>query len=253
MNRNILQKFILGCDPECIHSKVVIAPCWSPQSVGVNACRLISKSPCEIWECIADREIFTYIVCGPGASFCADIVMALENTRCSRLLFLGSSGSLDRGISIGDIGIPAELVSGEGASRYIQKNVWTDLFGKRQRVDEGLHGRLSVIGKKEAAKYGVGCFEGAGISVDSIFSQYQHISCFQSLKCSYIDMEASAFAFAAAQIGASSAVVFCISDNVAAGEPLYAVSEEKTCFRKEIRRKVMPQLIRGFLRSGYDD
>ena len=250
MDREILQKFILGCELECIHSRILIAPSWSPESVGIENSRLISKSACEIWECVLDGELFTYIVCGVGACLCADIVMALQNTKCERILFLGSAGSLDSKIDIGDIGIPDEVICGDGASRYMQEDLLIDLFGKRICTTKGLHKQILIAAQESAERCGVKSFGGVGISVESIFSQYQHLSYFDSLQCSYIDMEASAFLVAATKADIKSAIVFCISDNVKHEEPLYSVSRERTNFRKEIRRRVMPQIICTFLKGG---
>lgn len=247
MDRKGLQKFILGCDLECIHSKVLIAPCWSFESVGIENYKLISKSGCEIWECELAGEKFTYIVCGVGAAFCADVVMALQNTKCERILFLGSAGSLDSNINIGDIGVPNAVISGEGASRYLQEELEADMFGKSTSVTQKIHQTLVTVGKETAEKHGVKLFEGAGISVESIFSQYRHLEYFERLKCSYVDMEASAFLFAAEKANIERAIIFCISDNVKNEEPLYLVSEKRTEFRKKIRKKVMPQMIQAFL------
>ena len=250
MSKEKLQKFILGCDPTCIQPKVIIAPCWTPESVGIENSELISNSACQIWECVLEQETITYIVCGVGASFCADVVMALQGTSCKRILFLGSAGSLKSELDIGDIGIPNSIICGEGASRYLQEELTTDLFGKEICTSSSLQTHLFAVANKCVEEVGVNCFEGVGVSVESIYSQYRHLAQFEQSGCSYIDMESSAFLYAANKIGVERAVAYCISDNVKNNEALYEVTEARTNYRKQIRRKVMPQIIRAFLKGG---
>lgn len=252
MSKDKITKFILGCDPQYIQTKVILAPCWTPESVGIEDCKLISNSGCRIWECVLEKEKITYIVCGVGASFCADVVMALQGTECKQILFLGSAGSLKSKIDIGDIGIPNGIVCGEGASRYLQDELTKDLFGKQICASNDLQKQLFHIASEFVEQIGVNCFEGVGISVESIYSQYRHLAQFEELGCSYIDMESSAFLHAANKIGVTCAVAYCISDNIKNNEPLYEVSEARTNYRKQIRRKIMPHIIRAFLKGGSD-
>ena len=88
--------------------------------------------------------------------------------------------------------------------------------------------------------------EGVGVSVESIYSQYEHMEEIKSLGCNCIDMEASAFLYAAQKIRLDAAICFCISDNEESGEPLMKVDPQKTDFRKRIRKLVLPDVIKKF-------
>ena len=61
----------------------------------------------------------TYIKTGIGAPVLMDALLTLGVTACQRIIFIGSVGSLDDNIGIGDIVIPEYSVCGDGASRYI--------------------------------------------------------------------------------------------------------------------------------------
>lgn len=245
-----LMNFILGGASACIREYVIIAPCWSPVSVGIENSNLISKTSCEVWDCSMDNKSFTYIVSGVGAGNCADIVMALENTACKHVLFIGSAGALDSGINIGDIAIPSGVISAEGATRYLGVCLSDDVFGTIYYADRTLHDRLWLRTQSVVSKMDIGCHDGVGISVESIYSQYKHMQEICERGCVFIDMEASACLAAANVSNIECAVVFCISDNTVQNEPLYLVSNEKTSFRKRIRWEVMPALIVEYLKVG---
>ena len=46
---SIISEFILGVDLKKIKEKVIIAPCWMPESVGINNLQLIGDYSCKIW------------------------------------------------------------------------------------------------------------------------------------------------------------------------------------------------------------
>lgn len=244
---NSLINFILGVNPDIIHKYVIIAPCWLPDSVGVKA-TLISKKTCELWECkVADIDV-TYIVPGVGACGCADIVMSLKETKCKYALFIGSAGALSKGISIGDIAFPSEIICAEGASRFLYNNIENDLFGRKYHVDSIVLNSICKI-EKMYEDYKVNIHYGLGISVESIISQYKHINKMIGYGCSFIDMESSAFLAASECAGIKSAIAYCISDNVMQEEPLYLVSEEKLAYRKQIRKEIFPNIIYSFVKG----
>ena len=223
-------EYILGCKKEEIHSDLVIAPCWLPQSVGICDCKLISSRTCDIWECAIDDKVFTYIVSGVGAASCVDVIMALEETSCNKVLFLGSAGAMHEGINIGDLSVPVGSISADGATRYIGSSLSQDVFGKEYYASSLLHEHLFNYLLKSVEKHSVRVYSGMDISVESILLQYRHMDEIMRFNCHFIDL-----------------AVFCISDNIAQNEPLFSVPEEKTSFRKKIRYMTMPGCIKEFL------
>lgn len=242
-----LSEFILGCQISDIDELVILAPCWSPQSAGLKYADKITDKTCEIWKCRESGKKFTYIVSGVGASAGADIIRALEVTACRQILLCGSAGALEPQIKIGDLAVPDWTVCGEGASRYHQKDLAKDVFGSKIEVDQKLQKRVLTAAKEASSRIGISCYTGTAISVESIFSEFGYVEDFISKGYKFIDMEASACLSAARIAGIPMAIVFCISDNVIRGESLVTVSNQKTGYRKEIRLKIMPQIIRTLL------
>ncbi len=241
-----IAEFILGTKVSNIGENVIIAPCWSPNSVGIVNTDLISEATCNIWRCSIEDVTFNYIVCGVGACLCADIVLALKATSCKRILFLGSAGALTPNIKIGDFIIPQAVICGEGASRYTAGRIQEDLFGKSFDIQESISRYLYEECKQATEKNGVSCHYGIGISVESIYSQYECMEQICALGCNCIDMESSAFLIAANKNSFDSGICFCISDNVTDGKPLMDVEDGLVEFRKAIRKKVMPSVLHSF-------
>lgn len=243
----LLSEFILGINTKLIRDKVIVAPCWMPESVGITEAKKISDNPCKIWDCVIKDKAFTYIVTGVGASVCMDIVLAMKDTVCKQILFIGSAGALRDEINIGDFVVPNGAISAEGASRYIGNDLAKDVLGKYFHATKELQHRVFSCLKNEFAGLELNVYEGIGISVESILLQYKHIDDLLDMKCDFIDMEASAFLAACNSINVQGAVVFCISDNVMQNEPLYKVSCAKKSYRKKIRKKIMPLVLKEFI------
>ena len=88
---------------------------------------------------------------------------------------------------------------------------------------------------------------GLGVSVESIALQYDYISQFNEFGCKFIDMESSAFLAAANNGNIRALIIYCISDNISQNEPLYLISDEMIRYRKSLRRKIFPQIIKSFV------
>lgn len=241
-----ISEFILGCKIEKIRKYAIIAPCWMPDTVGFTDITLVAKGTCTIWDCRMGDIFVSYILSGVGACNCADLTMSLKTTKCERILFLGSAGALDESMRIGDFVIPQTVICGEGATRYMQSEIEKDTFGRCLDVDQEVYGSLFELCANQVAEYGVRCRTGIGMSVESIYSQFEHINEIKRMGCNCIDMEASAFLFAAQKIRIKAGICFCLSDNVVSGEPLMKVDPQKTAFRKQIRGKVLPYVIEAF-------
>lgn len=247
MDQKKLSEFILGCNLEKIRETVVMAPCWLPDSVGVITLDLIADGSCKIWDCSLKGSHITYILTGVGACNCADTVMALGNTACKRIIFIGSAGAIDDKVCIGDIVFPENFVVGEGASRYLQARLDRDTFGEVYCIDRKICTELIEFTKEQTSLLGVSCHSGSVISVESIFSQFKFIDSFIKLGCRYLDMESSSFVAASQRVGIEGLVCFCISDNVVNNQSLVSVDKSTIDFRKKVRKLIMPMILEKYV------
>ena len=245
-----LARMILGVDPDRVRRRVVLAPCWHPDSVGVVDSTPISVSADErVWDCCMDGEPFTYILGGVGAGLCADVVLALETTACEELLFLGSAGAISDRVLVGDIAIVDGSICAEGATRYFLGDSLSDSFGLLSAANKPLSDQIALEAERQCAFLGVALWRGIAVSVESIYMQGGFISSFQDMGASFVDMESSAVLAASQKIGISAAVVFCVSDNQLIGESLAELDDNKVSFRKSVRKDVMPGILSEFTRE----
>ena len=112
IDKRQLGEFILGCNLNRLSEKIVIAPCWMPESVNLKIVENLSEQRTDkgVWLCEMNGVVFTYIVSGVGAGTCADTVLSLSDTQCKDVLLIGSAGSLNSEIQIGDLFFPNVIV-----------------------------------------------------------------------------------------------------------------------------------------------
>lgn len=239
-----LSEFVLGCSLEDVCSNVVIAPCWEPNSIELNVMERISQKG-NVWNGEIEGIEFTYILSGVGAGINADIVSALGETKCNKLLFIGSAGAIRSDINVGDIVIPTCLVCGDGACRYLQKDIQKDVFGEKIFIKTTSNRKIALEAELLAKKNNIRCWSNmTTTSVESLFSQFDFLEIFREYDCGCVDMESTAVIKAAEKNGIDANVCFVISDNAIQGKSLITVGENDTLFRKNIRKKVMLEIIR---------
>jgi nucleoside phosphorylase len=247
----------LGIASEQVQENVIIAPWWEPSSLpGLGDAEYLSDSDfstIKTWNIVSDAMQFTYIKTGIGAPVLMDAILSLGVTSCKRIIFIGSAGSLDTNISIGDIVIPEYSVCGDGASRYIAEKPFNngDVFGEKIPPDS----QLSDIAKRVIEKVCLGSnvqwHIGKAFSIDTIFAQFTHIEEIISMGCNVIEMETAAAFRAAKVISIPIAAIFCVSDNTVTNKSLVSGrSKQEMDYRKHVRRELFPKIILETFRRG---
>lgn len=242
-----ISHFILGNALSDIQEKVVLAPCWLPETVGVSDREWISTEPVKMWNCKTGGRCFTFIVTGVGAGICSDAVLSLKATACKEILFIGSAGALSGNIKIGDVFLPERIFCGDGLCRYLQENIFEDVFGREILLNMDLQNRIRIIAEDICVRQGIACHTGKSISVETIYSQYKHIDTFLKMGCECLEMEGAAVVMSAQMIGRSCAVVFCISDNSISRQSLINVPKQLINYRKRVRGKIFPELLNAYV------
>lgn len=239
-----------GVLPEQIREKVVIAPWWEPSVLpGLGTAAFLSRSASDavkVWDVQSDGAAFTYIKTGIGAPVLMDVILSLGVTSCRKILFIGSAGSLDETIGIGDVVLPAYSVCGDGASRYLASDrLEHDCWGERVYPNPELFAavRRAVDGVCEA--HGVKWHTGRNFSIDTITAQFAHIDTILALRCNVIEMETAAAFRAAKLAGIAIAAVFNVSDNTVVHKSLVSGrTDEELRYRKYVRAEVFPRVVK---------
>lgn len=181
-----------------------------------------------------------------GAPGIMDFILSLGVTECKKLVFLGSAGSLDENIKIGDIVIPQYSICGDGASRYLNKDL-EDEFLKKQYPTEKFTNDLIDILKEENIRY----HYVPNFSIDTVFAQFYHIDKILELGAKVIEMETANLFKCNRLLNINVTALFCISDNTILNKSLYSGRTEKENeYRHKIRYEMVPNIIIELLKRS---
>ncbi len=240
----------LGVKPEQINANVVIAPWWEPKSLELlGEAEYLSASQfsaIKVWNIHSKVGDITYIKTGIGAPVFMDALLALGVTPCKNVLFVGSVGSLDENIGIGDIVIPEYSICGDGASRYIATDTLThvDVFGTKVEPDKKMFDIICKITENVCDKNNVKFHVGRAFSIDSVFAQYAHIDEIVNMGCNVIEMETASAFRAAAIAGLKLGAIFSVSDNTVTNQSLISGRTDKDmAYRRFVRNNLFPEII----------
>lgn len=240
----------LGVKPEQINANVIIAPWWEPKSLELlGEAEYLSASQfsaIKVWNIHSKVRDITYIKTGIGAPVFMDALLALGVTPCKKVLFVGSVGSLDENIGIGDIVIPEYSICGDGASRYIATDTLTyvDVFGTKAEPDKKMFDIICKITENVCDENKVKFHVGRAFSIDSVFAQYAHIDEIVNMGCNVIEMETASAFRAAAIAGLKLGAIFSVSDNTVTNKSLISGRTEKDmAYRRFVRNNLFPEII----------
>ena len=222
-----------------ILENVVIAPWWN-HDIFDNMNFKIEKTSEKVFNFYSDEVSFSYVeVKRIGAPSVMDFVLSLGVTKCKNIIFLGSAGSLDENIKIGDIVVPEYSICGDGASRYLNKNL-EDEFLKRKYPSEEFTNKLISILQQQNIKY----HHVPNYSIDTVFAQFYHIDKILGLGAKTIEMETANLFKCNELLKINVTALFCVSDNTLLNKSLYSGrTDEENDYRHKIRYEVIPEIV----------
>lgn len=250
----------LGVSINKIKDNVIIAPWWEPDTLPtLGESELISEhaASVKVWNINNDGIEITYIKTGIGACVFSNVLLALGLTNCKRIIFIGSVGSLNKEMKIGDIVIPEFSICGDGVSRYIASDdMYKDVFGEKvypnNQMLECAKRKTDYICRENNITWHIGKV----FSVDTIFAQFAHIDTILETGCNAIEME-TAVAFRISKlINIPLVALLNVSDNVISNKSLVSGrTEEENKYRKYVRREIFPEIIISMIKEfgNYND
>ena len=224
---------------EKILENVVIAPWWSHDIFdGLNFEE--EQVNDKVFNFYSDDLSFSYIELKRiGAPGIMDFILSLGVTKCKNLIFLGSAGSLDESIKIGERVIPKYSICGDGASRYLNINL-EDEFLKKEYPSKIFTNDLIDILKESNIKY----HYVPNYSIDTVFAQFYHIDKILDLGAKTIEMETACLFKCCNLMNINATALFCISDNTILNKSLYSGrTDEENDYRHKIRYELIPKIV----------
>lgn len=224
---------------EQILENVVIAPWWSHKLFD-NMDFKIEQVGEKIFNLYRDDVSFSFIELQcVGAPAIIDFILPLGVTKCKNIIFLGSVGSLDNNIKIGDLVVPEYSICGDGASRYLNKNLEDELF-KHEYPSTDYTNKLIRLLEQHNLKY----HYVPNYSIDTIFAQFYHVDKIIELGAKVIEMETAVLFKCNEILKRNVTALFCVSDNTVLNKSLYSGrTAEENNHRHEVKYKVVPKIV----------
>ncbi len=235
----------LRCEPEAIHSDVVITPVWNVGFID-RFPDITDVSHGLVYEIGNQERQISVIRSGMGAPSTGDIVLALGCTPCRRLIFTGSAAGLNPEMKIGDLLVVNQSICGEGFSRYLSDRVSPeDLHLEIAEPDASLTELVRSSAHTACEREVVALHEGTVCSVDSILAEFFRIpDLVNRFNCVGIEMETSATLNAARLVGIQAAALLQISDMPLAGKSLFSGRTTVEDLRRQfVKNFVLPKIL----------
>lgn len=203
----------LGITEEEVTETVVLAPWWHPNKLYNNYdCKieLLSYEFPDVHRITYNNnKSFLHIRSYVGATNVGETVLLLSFTKCKRIIFVGSVGSITNDVNIGDLLIPFTSVSGEAFSSYMYETINKKSLHKEYHPTYELYDATTNYLKNENIDYK----DIKVYSADTIAGQFAHIEEILNLGCKAIEMETSAL-FSACKVAEKECVaLLAVSDN----------------------------------------
>ena len=224
---------------EQILENVVIAPWWE-HTMFDNMGFKVEQVNKRVYNFYKDDVSFSFVeLKRMGAPAIVDFTLSLGVTDCKNIIFLGSVGSLDSNIKVGDLVIPEYSICGDGASRYLNKNLEDELFKKEYPTKDYTDKLVDIVKEKNITYHYV-----PNYSIDTIFLQFYHLDKILELGSKVIEMETAALFKCNEILNKNVTALLCVSDNTILNKSLYSGrTEEEEIYRHKVRYEIIPEII----------
>ncbi len=233
----------LGINEEDVTEVVVLAPWWHPNKLYNDYdCRieLLSDEFPEVYRITYNNKSFLHIRSYVGATNVGETVLLLSFTKCKRIIFVGSVGSISNDVNIGDLIIPSTSVSGEAFSSYMYKTINKESLHKEYHPTKKLYDATTNYLKNENIDYK----DIKVYSVDTIAGQFAHIDEILNLGCKAIEMETSALFSACQVIEKECVALLVVSDNTILNKSLISGrTDDDMKLYHRTRYEIIPRII----------
>lgn len=233
----------LGIKEEDVTETVILAPWWHPNKLYNNYdCKieLLSDEFPDVHRITYNNKSFLHIRSYVGATNVGETVLLLSFTKCKRIIFVGSVGSISNDVNIGDLIIPSTSVSGEAFSSYMYEAINKESLHKEYHPTKELYDTTIDFLNNENINYkNINVY-----SVDTIAGQFAHIQEILDLGCKAIEMETSAL-FSACQVAEKECVaLLAVSDNTIQNKSLISGRTDKDMNKYyKTRYEIIPKII----------
>ncbi len=224
----------------------IVSPCWKPSKVFAHQdveIEIVSEHTSFSSYRIRfsdSNQWFSWIYCSPGSGNIMDVCLSLFNADTKHMLFVGSAGSMDDQIHVGEIVLAecAETIIPSMAildSKGLNDKHFDTVFSNKNSVYTCLsnYGKLGTLPLKQVKV----------LSTPSIIGEYTHKIKFRMRKIQCIEMEVYTFLYLTSKLRKQGTAILCISDSLNSNHGLLNRDEYTRKDYLDGREKLLPQII----------
>lgn len=235
----------LGIAPEMMTENVVIAPFYKAETfadvVGAKV-ELLFEKYYKTYKVSKNGKEFIFVNSNMGSGNIAEIMCTLAGTKCKNVYFIGSAGSIDKDIKIGEIVLPEKSIIGDGTCRYFAET--KDVFGEETKPSNELLNQV----KQTLLKMEIGFKATKNFSVDTLSGQFLIMDHIFKTGSNTLEMETSALFFLAKLLDLNAVAIHNISDNSIISKSLFAGRDENEREAKRFTQRVtIPKILAEIL------
>ena len=222
---------------------VIVSPTWKPHFVFNDDYKVedLKLGTVASYKLNYKNKKLLFLRTGKGAPSLYDNLLLLNDIE-SRFIFLGSAGSLNKDIKVGDIVIPNKSISGDGASIYFEEKLDGSNMFKTIEFNKKLIIKLNDI----ANKIDVISKSGNVYSIDTLIGEYYHLKEIIKSNAICIEQETAAFGNSMNIMEKEGVPILVISDSLIDGVNYYEPLENKKDYL-ETRTKKLQKIITNIL------
>ncbi len=232
----------LGITEDDVTETIVLAPWWHPRKLYNHNCKieLLSDELPDVHKITYNNKSFLHIRSFVGATNVGETVLLLSFTKCKRIIFVGSVGSLSSDVNIGDLIVPSTSISGEAFSTYMYETINKNSLHKEYHPTKKLYNRTINYLKNNSIDYK----DVKVYSIDTIIAEFAHIDEILKLETRAIEMETSAF-FSACEVSEKECIaLLVVSDNIINNKSLISNRTDYDLEKyRQVRSQVIPKII----------
>lgn len=235
----------LGISADVVTENVVIAPFYKAETFA-DVCgakvELLFEKYYKAYKISKNGKEFIFINSNMGAGNIAEIICTLVDTACKNVYFIGSAGSIDLNLKIGDIVLPEKSVIGDGTCRYFAET--KDVFGSETEPNQDLLESL----KQTLSKMEIDFKTTKNFSVDTLSGQFMIMDYVFKTGANTLEMETSALFFVSQILGLNAVAIHNISDNSIISKSLYSGRNDAEREAKRFTQRVtIPKILAEIL------
>jgi purine-nucleoside phosphorylase len=226
---------------------IVVSPIWNPDDICLadegNIECLKQRNTAASYLVHVEGKTIAWIRTGAAAGNVVDVCLALNGTKCEKILFLGGCTALKSDLNLGDLVVANKAITGTGSTRYLQDDMDEPTFLQERRTPPKGILWLSKAAFRAEAKINTRTI----YSTDTLLGALLHRSEVEATGADVLDMESSAFNRCMILMERQGVGLLTVVGNASDGSAMTRITPEDNAELNHTIRETIPAIVREML------